>query len=100
MTRGYQDLAIVLSFEFQKLLMQHPEMAARLPRDPVVVLLLDGHPGFNRWSRAVAKRGADPGDRIIEVRVKRLGPLVSRIQELELDLPSRGRTRRVVRFGA
>ena len=90
MSKTYERLALGLSFEFHKFLMQRPDVAKQIPRDSLVVVCLDRRPGYNRWARGVAAGQRRPGQRIVEVRVRYMSPPVSRIQSVELALPRRG----------
>lgn len=78
-----------LLFEFERYIPEHPSSAARIPRDATVVLQVKGDEAFNRWSRRIgetqAKRAGGP---IVEVRIRRLGPVRSRIQALEISQPA------------
>jgi len=50
----------------------------------VVVMELEGNRRFNQWSRKLAESQAEEGQPIICVRIKKLKPLRSRIERLEL----------------
>lgn len=84
MKNAYANLALTLSFEFQKYLMQHPHVARRIPQNARIVFQLDGNPAFNRWAKSLAKRGAKAKDKVVTVRVRAMGPPVSRIKAVEL----------------
>ena len=45
---------------------------------------LEGNRRFNQWSRKLAESQAEEGQPIICVRIKKLKPLRSRIERLEL----------------
>lgn len=81
----FANLAITLSFEFQKYLMQHPELADRIPEGAVVVLQLEGNPEFNLWSRNLADSEKRAGRKVVTVRLGPMTPPVSRIAKAELQ---------------
>lgn len=74
-----------LVFEFEKYVLEHPEFAARIPHEAIISLQVEGDEEFNRWSRRLARRQAQAGQLIVYIKVKRLGPIRSRIEELELE---------------
>jgi hypothetical protein len=45
-------------FEFEKYVLEHPEITEKIPRDAVVFIKLAGNEKFNRWSARWAKRQA------------------------------------------
>ena len=48
-------------------------------------MLVEGDEEFNRWSQEGAKRQAEAGQPIVYVKIKRIQPIRSRIQEMELS---------------
>lgn len=74
-----------LLFEFEKYVLEHPEIAENIPRDAVVFMKLAGDQRFNRWSARWAKRQAKQGQPVISVTVTKLSPVHSRIEGLSLE---------------
>ena len=74
-----------LLFEFEKYVLEHPEITEKIPRDAIVFMKLAGNQKFNQWSARWAKRQAKKGQPLISVTVKRLGPVHSRIEGLALE---------------
>jgi len=70
--------------EFNRYIREHPEFADSIPNNAVVVLQLDGDEEFNKWSREIAKSHAEKGQPIVYVRIKKMRPIRSRIEELEV----------------
>jgi len=48
-------------------------------------MLVEGDEDFNRWSQEGAKRQAEKGQPIMYVKIKRIQPIRSRIQEIEIS---------------
>jgi hypothetical protein len=71
--------------EFDRYVREHPDFAERIPDNALVALLVEGDEEFNRWSQEGAKRQSEKGQPILYVKVKRIRPIRSRIQELELS---------------
>ena len=70
--------------EFDQYVREHPELAERLPKEAHVVLQLEGDEELNEWAREVARQNAEEGRPLVYVKIKKLKPLHSRIEELEL----------------
>jgi hypothetical protein len=84
MNNPHADLALTLSLEFQKFLVQHPETARQIPKDAVIVFQLDRNAAFNRWAKALAEKYVRSGKKVVKLRVRALAPPVSRIKAVEL----------------
>ena len=54
-----------LLFEFEKYVLEHPEITEKIPRDAIVFMKLVGNQKFNRWSVRWAKRQAKKGQPLI-----------------------------------
>jgi len=74
-----------LIFEFEKYVLEHPDVAESIPGDAVVVMKLEGDERFNRWSARKAKGQAKKKVPVVCVTVKKLGPVHSRIEGLALE---------------
>ena len=74
-----------LIFEFEKYVLEHPEIGEKIPRDAVVFMKVAGDGKFNRWSERKAKKQAKKGAPLNSVTVKRLRPVHSRIEGLALE---------------
>jgi len=58
--------------------------AALCEKSRLVAMLVEGDEEFNRWSRDGAKRQAEKGQPIVYIRINRIQPVRSRIEELEI----------------
>jgi hypothetical protein len=88
MTRAEKKMVeknLDLVFEFEKYVLEHPQIAEKIPRDAVVFMKLAGDEKFNRWSERKARKQAKKGARVISVTVKKMGPIHSRIEGLALE---------------
>jgi len=83
--KEFIDKNLDLIFELEKYILEHPEFAERIPQEAIISLQIEGDEEFNRWSRELAQSQVERGQPIIYIRVKRLGPVRSRIEELELE---------------
>ena len=46
---------------------------------------LEGDEDFNKWSRKLAKRHVEKDQPLIYVKIKKMRPILSRIEELEFE---------------
>ena len=74
-----------LIFGFEKYVLEHPEFAAKIPKDAVVFMQIVGDPKFNRWTERQAKKQAGKESRLVLITVKKLRPVRSRIDALNLE---------------
>ena len=81
--------------EFDRCVREHPDSAERIPDHALVAMLVEADEAFNRWSRG-AKRQAEKDQPIVYVKIKRIQPIRSRIQEIELNLKLAGQCSSVV----
>jgi len=70
--------------EFNRYVREHPEIADNIPNNAIVVMQLEGDEEFNKWSFKLGKSHAGKEQPVIYVRIKRIKPIRSRIEELEL----------------
>ena len=74
--------------EFDRYVREHPDFAERIPDNALVAMLGEGDQEFNRWSQEGANRQAEKGRPIVYVKIKRIRPIRSRIEEMELSARS------------
>jgi hypothetical protein len=70
--------------EFNRYIREHPEFADSIPDNAIVIMQLEGDDDFNKWSLKLAKSHVEKGKPLVYVRIKRIKPIRSRIEELEL----------------
>ena len=70
--------------EFDRYVREHPEFADDISENAVVVMQLEGNAKFNQLSRRLAKTHASNSQPIVYVHIRKLKPLRSRIERLEL----------------
>jgi hypothetical protein len=79
------DKNLDLIFEFEKYVLEHPEVGERIPRNAVVFMKVAGDEKFNLWSERQARKQAKKGTTLISITVKKMGPVHSRIEGLSLE---------------
>ena len=70
--------------EFNRYIREHPEFADSIPDNAIVIMQLEGDEDFNKWSLKLVKSHVENGKPLVYVRIKRIKPIRSRIEELEL----------------
>jgi len=70
--------------EFDRYVREHPDFAERIPDNALVAMLVEGDEEFNQWSQEGAKQQAEKAQPIVYVKIKKIQPIRSRIQEMEL----------------
>lgn len=71
--------------EFNRYIREHPEFADSIPGNAIVIMQLEGDEEFNKWALELAKSHAEKGKDLVYARIKRIKPIRSRIEELELQ---------------
>ena len=71
--------------EFNRYVREHPKFAEQIPNEAIVILQLEGDDEFNTWVRQLAEGRRSEGHTMLLVKIKRLKPLRSRIEQLELE---------------
>ena len=55
------ERSLDLIFEFEKYVLEHPEITEKIPRDAIVFMKVAGDEKFNLWSARQAKKQAKKG---------------------------------------
>jgi hypothetical protein len=71
--------------EFDRYVREHPDFAERIPNNGLVAMLIEGDQEFNRWSQEGAQCQAEKQQPIVYVKIKRIQPIRSRIEEIEVS---------------
>jgi hypothetical protein len=71
--------------EFNRYVREHPKVADQIPNDALIVLQLEGDEAFNSWARQLVESRQGEGQPLLVVKIKKLRPIRSRIQQLELE---------------
>ena len=64
---------------------EHPDFAERISDGAIVILQLEGDDAFNAWARQLAEVRRAERSPLVFVKIKKLTPLRSRIEQLELE---------------
>ena len=69
--KAYSKLVAMLSSEFQKYLMGHPELEEQIPLNALIIFQIAGETAFNKWSKAVTLRNREKNQPVITITVQR-----------------------------
>lgn len=75
----YERLNSILVAEFDRYVMEHPEFAAKIPKDAQIVLQLEGNLEYNNWIKRIAESQRVEGQFVVYVYVNKLKPARSRL---------------------
>ncbi len=72
--------------EFDRFIFENPEFADSIPDRALVAMQLEEEDEFNRWSRNLAQKQAEKAQKIVFINIKKMRPIQTRIEKLELVL--------------
>ena len=76
----------ILVTEFDRYVVEHPEFAVNIPRNSQIVIQVEKDNEYNEWSKQLAERQREPGQRVVYVKVKGLKPARSRLLKPKVAL--------------
>lgn len=68
--KPYSKLVAMLSSEFQKYLMKHPEMESKIPENALTIFQVEGEKTFNEWSRKVTLKNREKDQPVVTVVIR------------------------------
>jgi hypothetical protein len=77
--REFFEHNLVLTTEFDRYLLEHPEVAEKIPLNAQIILLPEDNPELCQKNREVAAAQREPGQPVVYVHIQKLAPLVSRL---------------------
>ncbi len=80
----YERRSSLLGIELDRYLREHPEFCEKIPDNAHIIMLLKGDKEFNKWSTDLGNKQAEKGQPIVCIAIRKMAPVHSRIEELEL----------------
>jgi hypothetical protein len=77
---------LILSTEFDRYILEHPDFAEKIPQNAQIVLLPEDDPELCRQNIAIAKAQREPEQRVVYVHIEKIIPQVSRLVNPRLEL--------------
>ena len=85
--KEFVEKSLTLSFEFQRYLISHPEIAEKIPKEAQVLFILKDDQEFTERERRLAESLKKEGQSIILVEVEKiLPPFTSRLVNPHIEL--------------
>jgi len=70
---------LILSTEFDRYVLEHPEFADRIPENAQVVLLPEDDLELREKNIEIAKAQREPGQAVVYVEIEKVAPQMSRL---------------------
>lgn len=77
---------LILSTEFDRYVLEHPEFAEKIPQNAQVVLLPDNDPELCKINMEIANRQREEGQPVVYVHIGSIIPQVSRLKDVSLEV--------------
>ena len=81
----FKKLVAILSSEFDKYVLEHPEIGRKIPKNALLVFQMEGNEKFNKWGRELATKYQEKKQNIVFVHIKGLRPTISRLIEPRVE---------------
>ena len=76
---------LLLGVEFDRYLLEHTEILEQLPEDAEIYFLPEDDPELSQENLKIAEAQKTEGRKVILVKISRLSPLRSRLQDVRLE---------------
>ena len=70
---------LILSTEFDRYVLEHPEFADKIPENAQVVILPEEDPELREKNIEIAKAQREPGQAVVYVEIEKVAPQMSRL---------------------
>jgi hypothetical protein len=77
---------LILSTEFDRYVIEHPEFAEKIPKNAQIVLLPKDDPELRKENVEIAKAQREPGQPVVYVYVEKVAPQISRLINPRLEI--------------
>ena len=67
----HSKLNALLGFEFQKYLMQNPEIADQIPSNTLLIFQIDGDEEFNKWNLETSLKNREKDQPVVRVSLRK-----------------------------
>jgi hypothetical protein len=77
---------LILSTEFDRYVMEHPEFAEKIPHNAQIVLLPADDPELCNINTEMAKRQREPNQQVVYLHIGRIAPQISRLEDVDMEV--------------
>jgi hypothetical protein len=77
---------LILSTEFDRYVIEHPEFAEKLPLNAQIVLLPAGDSELCKINIELAKKHKEPRQHLVFIRIGGIAPKMSRLKDVSMEI--------------
>jgi len=77
---------LILSTEFDRYVMEHLELAEKIPANAQIVLLPSDDPELCNINIEMAKRQREPNQQAVYIRIGKIAPQISRLEDVDMEV--------------
>lgn len=77
---------LILSTEFDRYILEHPDFAEKIPLNAQVVLLPENNKELCRINMEIAEHQREEGQQVVYVHIGQIAPQISRLTNVSLEL--------------
>ena len=77
---------LILSTEFDRYILEHPDIAEKIPLNAQIVFLTETDPELCKVNIEVAKKQHEKGQKVVYVRIGPIAPQLSRLTKVNLEV--------------
>ena len=77
---------LILSTEFDRYILEHPEFAEKIPLNAQIVLLPENDPELCKKNMELSKAQHEPGQPVVYVYIENVAPQISRLVNPKIQI--------------
>lgn len=77
---------LILSTEFDRYVIDHPELAEKIPSNAQIVFLPDDDSELSKINMEIAEQQREEGQKVIYVHIGFIAPEISRLKDVSLEV--------------
>lgn len=77
---------LILTTEFDRYVLEHPEFSEQIPPNAQVVLLPEDDPELSKRSLEISRAQREPGQPVVYVRIEKVLPPLSRLVNPRIEV--------------
>lgn len=77
---------LILSTEFDRYILEHPEITEKIPSNAQIVFLPEDDPELCRINLKIAERQREEGQQVVYVHIGSISPHISRLKDVNLEV--------------
>lgn len=77
---------LILSTEFDRYILEHPELAEKIPLNAQIVLLPEDDQKLCRINMKIAEKQREAGQKVVYVHISGVAPQLSRLKDVSLEV--------------